>query len=272
MSANRARAAISQSVSASTALPRSQPSSKRRSAPGQLAGARRATPDQAAERTQGVFLLGGQQAVTGRAAQPCGKRDGHPRAAVGPSPGRRAERGLGVVPQARRGLQPAQAAAGVLERAPVAAAGLQRQHRDGGVRVVGEAGRRVGERRRAHQREALAERDLDGFDHEPFDGGDHDRQLAAVVGDLLELGVGDAEALGVEDEVGGVGPDGAEEGLPARCRRARAGRRPGRGARDARGPVGRSGSAVSPRAADGYDGSRDSIPMRCAMKRPVSGR
>ena len=42
---------------------------------------------------------------------------------------------------------------------------------------------------------------------------EHDRELAAAVGDLLELGVGDAEALGVEDEVGGVAPDGAEEGL-----------------------------------------------------------
>ncbi len=48
--------------------------------------------------------------------------------------GGRAERRLGVVPQAQRGLQAAQAAAGLLER--VAVLGLEREHGDGRVRVV----------------------------------------------------------------------------------------------------------------------------------------
>ena len=148
-SANSARAASSQSVSASTALGRSQPSSKRRSAQASspARGVRRG--DEAAERAQRVLLLGGEQAVAGRAAQAGGERDRHPGAAVGAGPGGRAERRLGVVPQAQRGLQAAQPAAGGLERAAVAARVSSASTATVGVRVVG-AGRRA--RRRASSR------------------------------------------------------------------------------------------------------------------------
>ena len=102
--------------------------------PRQLARARGAAGDQGAERAQRVLLLGREQAVAGHAAQAGGERDRHPRAAVGARPGDRGERRLGVVPQPQRGLQPAQAAAGLLERRRLAGRGLEVQ--DGDRRVV----------------------------------------------------------------------------------------------------------------------------------------
>ena len=88
--------------------------------------------------------------------------------AVGARPGGRAERGLGLVPQAQRGLQPAQAAAGLLEPGVL----LQRQHGDRRELVAAQLGRDVLQRDAADERHALAERDLVGVDHEPVDGRD----------------------------------------------------------------------------------------------------
>ena len=181
--------------------------------PGQLAGARRAARDEPAERAQRVLLFGAEQTVALGAADAGGERDRHPRAAVGARPGGRPERGLGVVPQAERGLQPSQAAAGVLECVAVAPLGLEREHGDGRVRVLGQAGREAIERRRADEAEPVAERDLVGLDHEALDGREDDAQRVAGVRGLLQLLVGGFEALGVEHEVGHLGPHGAEEGL-----------------------------------------------------------
>ena len=161
VSANSARAASSQSVSASTALPRSQPSSNRRSAQASspARGVRRATRPQNARSGSSSSALSRQSPL--RAADAGGERDGHPGAAVGARPGGRAERGLGVVPQPQRGLQPAQAATRVLERAAVALLGLEREHGDRGVRVLGQAGgsvARASSRGRARARRRAAPR------------------------------------------------------------------------------------------------------------------
>ena len=75
------------------------------------------------------------------AAQAGGERDRHPRAAVGARPGDRGERRLGVVPQPQRGLQPAQAAAGLLERRRLAGRGLEVQDGDRRVVVAVQVGR-----------------------------------------------------------------------------------------------------------------------------------
>ena len=109
------------------------------------------------------------------------------------------------------------------------------------------AGRRgVGQRRAADEREPVAERDLVGLDHEALDGREHDRQRAAVVGDLLELVVGGVEALGVVDEVGGVGPHRGEErlqrGVGLRARSPAGARRPR--ALQVGGQVGQRGEAL----------------------------
>ena len=80
--------------------------------------------------------------------------------AVGARPGGRAERGLGVVPQPQRGLQPAQAAARLLEPA-VARRALEREHGDGRVLVAAQLGRRVAQaRRRGRASSPLAQRHL----------------------------------------------------------------------------------------------------------------
>ena len=213
-SANSALAASSQSVSASTALPRSQPSSKRRSAQASspARGVRR--DDEAAERAQRVLLLGGQQAVAGRAAQAAGERDRHParcrRCAPRPSGRARAR---------RRPTGAARSAAGAGGGRRPRARGRRRASSPARARRRWRAGRRrdpAGASASVVARtsaQALTERHLVGLDHEPLDRREHDGELAAAVGDLLELGVGGAEALGVEDEVGGVAPDRAEEGL-----------------------------------------------------------
>ena len=136
-------------------------------------------------------------------------------AAVGARPGGRAERRLGVVPQAQRGLQAAQAAAGALERAAVAGRGLEREHGDGRVRVVAQA--RSGASSsvcRAHEREPVAERHLVGLDHEPLDGREHDRRARSRRRRPPRArGRRGVEALAVEDEVGDVAPHRGEERL-----------------------------------------------------------
>ena len=115
--------------------------------PRQLARARGAAGDQGAERAQRVLLLGREQAVAVHAAQAGGERDRQPRAAVRAGPGDRGERRLGVVPQAQRGLQPAQPAAGRLERGRLAGRGLEVQHGDRRVVVAVQVGRGVEQRR-----------------------------------------------------------------------------------------------------------------------------
>ena len=128
------------------------------------------------------------------------------------------------------------------------------------------------QRRAADEREAVAERDLVGLDHEALDGREHDRQRAAVVDRLLELGVDAREALGVEDEVGGVGPQRGEErlqrgvGLGA----AVAGGRAAPARDQVGGQVGQRGEAL--RGGGVGRAAASSIPRRSAMKRPVSGR
>ena len=98
--------------------PRSQPSSKRRSAQASspARGVRRATRPQNARSGSSSSALSRQSPA--RRRRPVASGTAIHGAAVGARLGGRAERGLGVVPQAQRGLEPAQAAAGGLERAP----------------------------------------------------------------------------------------------------------------------------------------------------------
>ena len=65
----------------------------------------------------------------------------------------------------------------------------------------------------AHERQPVAERDLLGLDHEAVDRRDDERERAAVVAGVLELGERGGEALGVEREVGRVGPHRGQERL-----------------------------------------------------------
>lgn len=174
---------------------------------------RRATSEQRAERAQRVLLLGAEQAVALTAPQPRGERHRHPRPAVGARPGGRAERGLAVVPQPQRALQAAQPAPGALERAAVPLRGLQREHGHRRVVVAEQVAGDVAERRRPHEAESVAERDLAGVDHEPLDASEDDRQRAVAVGGRLELGVRGREARSVPREIGRLGPHRGEERL-----------------------------------------------------------
>ena len=108
---------------------RSQPSSNRRSAHASspARGVRRAIKAQNAR--SGSSSSCDEQAVVVHPAQAGGERDRQPRAAVGARPRDRAEGRLGVVPQAQRGLQPAQAAAGLLEPGRLAGRGLETRAR-----------------------------------------------------------------------------------------------------------------------------------------------
>ena len=129
--------------------PRSQPSSKRRSAQASspARGVRRATS--AAERAQRVLLLGAR-AGSRRAARRRPVASGTAihglpsvRAqAVGPSAGSASSHRRSAVCSRRR-RRPAASSA-----RPVAVARLEREHGDRGVRVLGQPGGRVGERRR----------------------------------------------------------------------------------------------------------------------------
>ena len=181
--------------------------------PRELAATRRAPGDQGAERAQRVLFLAGEQAVAGVAAHAGRERHGAPGAAFGACPRGRAERRLGVVPQPQRGLEPAQAPAGVLERAAVAGRGVERQHRDRAHRVGAQLLRHVAQRLGAHEREPVAERHLVALEHEALDGREHDGQRAVAVGGVLELLEGGVEPLTVEREVARLGPDGGEEDL-----------------------------------------------------------
>ena len=226
-------------MSASTALARSQPSSKRRSAQASspARGVRR--DDERAERAQRrPPPPAASRQSSRRAAEAGGERHRPPGAAVGARPRGRAERGLGVVPQAQRGLQPAQAPAGVLERPVVARRALEREH-------ARRSPSRHGRCRRARRSSVPARTsarpspsgELLGLDHEAVDGCEHDRQRAAVVGGRLELGEGVREARRVEAELGRLGPDRGQERLQ-RGVGLRAAVRPGR-APPARPQVGR---------------------------------
>jgi hypothetical protein len=95
----------------------------------------------------------------------------------------------------------------------VAGRALEREQRDRGRLVVGHVAGSVLERAGAHQREAVAERQLLGLDHQSIDGREHDRQRAAVVGGGLEVGERLGEARRVERELRRVRPDRGQEGL-----------------------------------------------------------
>ena len=270
-SASSARAHSSQSVSASSGAPRSQPSSKRRSAQASSPRARRAAGDERAERAQRVLLLGREQAVAARRGAGrwrAGSRATAPPSvraqAVGPSAGSASSHSRSAV-CSRRSRRPACSRLGV-------AVALEREHGDGRVLVAAQLGRRVGERDAADERQAVAERDLVGLDHEPVDGRDDERERAARVDGLLELGVGGAKRCGsnaksvasahiaVEERLQrGVGLR-ARRRIPAGAGRARAGS-----------PAGRA-APTSPWTAGRYEGSRASAPARSARKRCVSGR
>ena len=183
-------AASSQSVSASSAARALAAELEAPQRPRELARARGAAGDEGAERAQRVLLLGREQAVAVHRAA------GRWRAGS-PATGRRpcAPRRSGRARARRRPTAAARSAAGAAGARPprgpaLARRALEREHRDGRVLVAAQLGRRVGERRAAHEREPVAERHLVGLDHEPLDGRRHDRERAAGVGGLLELGVG----------------------------------------------------------------------------------
>ena len=123
--------------------------------------------------------------------------------AVGPSAGSASSHSRSAV-CSRRSRRPACSSPRVL---------LQRQDRDGRELVAAQLRRDVLERHAADERDALAERDLVGVDHEPLDGRDDDGQRDAAVRGVLELREGGGEALVVVGEVGRVGPHRGDERL-----------------------------------------------------------
>ena len=154
--------------------------------PGELAGARRAAGDEAAERAQRVLLLGWRAGSprsggagrwragsSSRRCRRCGRRrSGRARARRRPTG---AARSAGAAAGGRR--TPARGRPWTPARAP----------RRSACGSSGSAGGRVGERDRAHERRPVAERHLVGLDHQALDGRDDDAERAAGVGRVLEL-------------------------------------------------------------------------------------
>jgi hypothetical protein len=176
--------------------------------PGDLAAARRPAADQRQERAQLVLLLGRHDADAAR-LRATADREGLPRAAAGPRPRRARQHDAGRVVEAQAGQQPAQPDLGVAQRRLVAGRGLPRQPGEhdlvavvagGAQRLRGGVVARVG----AHEREALAERDLVGGERQAHDRGDHLGQRPALHDDALELLVGAREPLGAQLEVAAV--------------------------------------------------------------------
>ena len=184
--------------------------------PRDLAAARGAAGDEAAERAQLVLLLGRDDERRVGAVADRAERERLPGAAAGARPGERAEGEAAGLEEAQRGEQPAQPDAGVGDGRGVAGGRLPAQHGEQ-VRPVGAggpdgvAGRLLAERVAADERQAVAEGEVGRGDLEPEQRRDDDRLGPVVVDRGLDLVQRALEAAVLEDEVGRVLEDAAEE-------------------------------------------------------------